>query len=468
MFSLADILQATGGKLLQEPKARCTVGGVSTDTRLIRKNDLFIAIKGDHFDGHDFIVPAVSAGAAAVLVSRADVALPSGSAVILVDDTVKALGRLARRHRLKFKIPVIAITGSAGKTTTKEFTAAVLAKKYRVLSNKGTENNHIGVPMTLLQLNSTHQVAVIEAGTNHFGEIDWLGGLICPTVAVFTNIGSSHLAGLESPEGVFKEKVTLIRHLAKKGTVILNGDDERLRAIGHRRPGHKVITYGIDRPADIKAESVLAHGQGLEVALQGRRKFTLAAPVWGNVSNALAAVSCGLLLNVPFKAIAGALADVPSAKGRQCFHSVMGVTVIDDTYNANPVSYHNAIRTLALVRSRGRAFLVAADMLELGDQSQALHAQVGEEAARAGVDFLLTIGRWAGLAGERARQAAPALWTRHYENQEDIFLDLGNMLQAGDVLLVKGSRGMRMERLVEQILTLNPDFSIEKSVRRAG
>lgn len=453
MFKVVDIVKACGGKLLQG-KRTLRLSGVSTDTRQVKRNDLFVAIKGERFDGHDFAVQAASGGAAALLVSREVSGVPEGTAVILVEDTVKALGLIARYHRSRFKLPVIAITGSAGKTTTKEFIAAVLGRKYRVLFNKGTENNHIGVPMTLLQLRKTHQAAVIEAGTNHFGEIDWLGSIICPTVAVFTNIGQSHLAGLESPDGVFREKVTLIDHLAKNGTVVLNADDPRLRAILQRKPSRKTITCAIDHKADIKAASVLARGKGLEVFLENGKKFELAVPVWGNVSNALAAVACGLLLKVSFKDIASALANVQPAKGRQCFHSVMGVTVIDDTYNANPVSYHNAIRTLSLVRGRGRSFLVAADMLELGSQSEELHAAVGEAAARAGIDHLLTIGRWAGLAGTRARQVDPAVWVKNYEKQEDILIDLGSLLRPGDVVLVKGSRGMKMETLVEQTLAL--------------
>ncbi len=454
MFNVAEILEVTGGKLLQGAVS-LRVNGVSTDTRKATKGDLFIAIKGDNFDGHDFTAKAVCNGAFALLVSRADIECPLGTAVILVQDTVKALGLLARYHRGRFKLPVIAITGSAGKTTTKEFIAAVLGKKYRVLYNKGTENNHIGVPMTLLQLNKTHQAAVIEAGTNHFGEISWLGEVICPTVAVFTNIGHSHLAGLESPEGVFKEKVTLLDHLAKNGTVILNSDDERLRGILKRKPKPNIVTYGVEHKADIKAIAVYSKGKGLEVELDRGLKFNLAVPVWGNVANALAAVACGKLLKVPFKGIASALGRVEPAKGRQCFHSVMGVTVIDDTYNANPVSYHNAIRTLSLVRGRGRTFLVAADMLELGGHSEALHAQVGEAAAAAGIDHILTIGRWAGLAGEKAKNIAPSVWVKHYSKQEDIFVDLGTLLREGDVVLVKGSRGMHMDRLVENLLAVN-------------
>ncbi len=232
MFTLKEVIEATDGELvLGSLKKR--VKGVSTDTRKVGKGDLFIAIKGDKFDGHDFLLQAVKNGAVALLVEAVphfrvgmtDRSAPGkrdgfeGAAVIKVKDTVKALGRLAQFHRRRFKVPVIAVTGSAGKTTTKEFTVAVLKKKFQVHFNKGTENNHIGVPLTLLGLKRSHEAVVLEFGTNHFGEIAWLAEISDPMVAVFTNIGASHLAGLRSPEGVFKEKATLIDFLP--GTFLL-------------------------------------------------------------------------------------------------------------------------------------------------------------------------------------------------------------------------------------------------------
>lgn len=453
MFTVAEILKVTSGKLLQG-SASLRVRGVSSDTRRVKRGDLFIAIKGDTFDGNDFTSQAVAGGASVLLICREDAYLPAGVTIILVKDTCRALGYLARHHRLKFKIPVIAITGSAGKTTTKEFIAAVLGKKYRVLYNKGTENNHIGVPMTLLQLKKRHQAAVIEAGTNHFGEINWLGEVTCPTVAVFTNIGQSHLAGLLDPSGVFREKVTLIDHVMKKGALIVNVDDEYLRRILKRKLTQKIITFAMSREADIKVVDVIPYRSGLKVVLKDGSVFLLPTPVWGNVSNALAAISCGQLLRVPDKDIMQVLQRVKPAKGRQCFHAVRGMTLIDDTYNANVVSYKNAIKTLSLVRRRkgGCLFLVAADMLELGDQSEILHAEVGEAVAQAGIDHVVTIGRWAGLIGERAKQLAPFIRVKHYMKQEDIYQDLTRHLRPGDVVLVKGSRGMRMDQLIEQLL----------------
>ncbi len=452
MFTVGEIVKAVGGELIKGDTA-ARIRGVSTDTRKVRRGELFIAIKGDNFDAHQFTAKAAASGATAVLVQHRDVDCPDPAALILVRDTVKALGALARHHRLKFRIPVVAITGSAGKTTTKEFMAAVLQKKFKVLFNHGTENNHIGVPMTLLQLRPDHQAAVIEAGTNHHGEIDWLGWIACPTIAVYTNIGQSHLAGLGTPEGVLKEKAALIRHLSADGVIVLNNDDPLLRKLIRRGGGRRVLTYGVDRAADLRATGLRSCRGGLAISLDRGRSFRLSTPVWGNIYNALAVVSCGQFLKVPFRDMALALGRVRPAPGRQCFHRVNGVLVIDDTYNANPVSYKNAIRTLALVRGKGRTFLVAADMLELGERAEALHREVGEVAGRAGVDQVLTMGRWARLIGDGAAAVRPEVITKDYVKQEAIALDLLKGLQAGDVVLVKGSRGMRMELVVESLLS---------------
>lgn len=452
MFTILEVLKIVGGKLIKG-KSTGRVRGVATDTRNLRRGELFIAIKGDKFDGHHFVAGAVETGAKAVLVSSAEVCCDGVVAVILVPDTVIALGLLARAHRLKFRIPVIAVTGSAGKTSFKEFMAKVLGKKFKALTNRGTENNHIGVPMTLLRLTSAHKAAVIEAGTNHFGEIDWLGSLICPSLVVYTNIGASHLAGLGSPEGVLKEKAALMKYVRPGGIVVLNTDDPYLRKLLKKKVSAKIITYGIEREADVRAVSVECAGSGFDVVVAGKGVFRLSAPVWGNVYNALAAVACGGFLKVSFKDTAAAMARVTLPKGRQCFHNVNGTIVIDDTYNANVVSYKNAIRTLSLIQKRGRRFLVAADMLELGESSASLHEDIGVIAGHAGIDHVLTIGRWAGFIGKGAVKTFPGVLAKHYLELDDLLAGLQKDVQKGDVVLVKGSRGMRMERVVAALLS---------------
>lgn len=451
MLTLDEISRATGGKIVSG-SGSLSVGGVSIDSRAIKKGDLFVAIKGERFDGHDFLAAALQAGAAALVVSRAGGADVENAPLVQVEDTQKALGDIARFHRKRFKIPVIAITGSAGKTTTKAFVASVLSRKFCVFSTKGTENNQIGVPLNLLKLTPEHEVAVLELGTNHEGEIDALAGIVCPTIAVFTNVGASHLAGLGSPEGVFREKSALIAHLPKNGKVVFNADDPLLKTLARKKLPQKLVTYAVDNKADVKARAVHGEKGGLVVTLDSGETVKLKTPVWGNIYNALAAVACGRLLRVGFEEIRQGLWDVEASSGRQCFHSAGGVTVIDDTYNANPVSYRNALRTLSLLPRKGQVFLVAADMLELGEASDVLHAEIGEAASQSGVDVIFATGRWASLIASIARARNSAVEARYFEKKEDILPALMERVQPGDVVLIKGSRGMRMESVVLGLL----------------
>ncbi|MBF0619000.1 MAG: UDP-N-acetylmuramoyl-tripeptide--D-alanyl-D-alanine ligase [Candidatus Omnitrophica bacterium] len=446
-----EILDATDG-ILRTGRKTLRVRGVCTDTRAVRKNELFIAIKGDTFDGHDFIANAVASGASAVLVSRPGCAVPEGVAVIEVKDTVKALGYIARHYRRRFKVPVIAITGSCGKTTTKEMIASVLKTTYTVLYNKGTENNHIGVPMTLLKLKTSHDVAVIEAGTNHPGEIRWLAEICCPTIAVFTNVGPSHLEGLGTPEGVFQEKVTLLEGLPRDGVVIANADDIFLAGLLKRKLTQKQISYGIVKKADVAAKNIAVDARKIAFSV-GREPMVLNGPVWGNIYNALAAIACGLVLKVLKADIGRGVRRFRSPKGRQVFHRVGRVTVIDDTYNANPVSFRNSVLTLKVLKGKGRAILIAADMLELGSSAEPLHADVGVFAADQGVDMLLTCGSLARVLGDAARQKNPKVVHRHFKDKDTLSAFIQKETRPYDVVLVKGSRGMRMEKIVEDILS---------------
>lgn len=450
-FTLNEILACTGGSVLAGHTGSCRVSGVSTDTRTIRRNQLFIALKGGNFDGHDFLAKAVAMGATVLVVSRADVPRPRGAVIVLVKDTLDALGAIALYHRRRFSIPLIAITGSAGKTSTKELVAAVLRGKYRVLFNKGTLNNQIGVPSTLLKLTRRHEMAVVELGTNHPGEIAWLARHACPTVAVFTNVGASHLEGLGSLDGVYKEKAALFASLPDKGCVVLNADDPYWRKLLGKRSTRKMLSYGIKAKAGVRATAVAPGPGGLHFRVGADSHFFVKSFSQGAVYNALAAIACGRLFGVPADKIAEALRGARPAKGRQCCFKAAGVTVIDDTYNANPVSYKNALQSFSAPR-RGRAVLVAGDMLELGAGSDELHAGVGKAAAAAGVDLLLTYGRGAKLIGEAARRTRPGIAWEHGGDQDALTTALKKILRRGDVLLVKGSRGMRMEKVVQDIM----------------
>lgn len=450
MLTAGEVLQASAGELLQgRPDIR--IRRISTDTRDIRKGDLFVAIKGEHFDAHNFLGQAVAGGAVALLISDRTCFVPAGVAVVVVKDTVQAYGDLAGAYRKKFsRIRVCAVTGSAGKTTTKEMIAAVLGTRFRVLFNKGTENNHIGVPATLLKMKSSHQAAVIETGTNHHGEIDRLAAIVGPDVAVFTNVGPSHLEGLGSPDGVFQEKSALAAHVRDGGLLVVNNDDIRLSRLPGMFPSLRAVKFSVEGASDIRATGIEISRKGLTFCV-GKESFRLKDPVPGNLYNALAAIACARELRIPFSEIRRGLLRFRAPAGRQCFHRAGRVTVIDDAYNANPVSFRNAVCTLQMLRP-ARSILVAADMLELGSGAQDLHRQVGEFAADRKIDILLTCGNLARHIAQGAAQGAGQTRVVSCSDQQEVLSFLRDNVRPGDAVLVKGSRGMRMENVVKDLL----------------
>lgn len=453
MFTLKEILVATRGRIVQQGKER-NIKRISTDTRSIKRGDLFVAIKGPTFDAHDFLQQAVEKGAGVLLIQRLDISLPAGIVVIFVPDTLKAYGQIALFHRRRFPhLNVIAITGSAGKTTTKEMIASVLKRKYRVHYTKGTFNNHIGVPLTLLNIRSTHQVAIIEAGTNHHGEIKYLASLIEPTIAVFTNIGPSHLEGLGSLKGVYQEKSALAKSLNDDGVIIFNQDDVFLKQFQKWAKPQQRISYGIKDDADVQALEVKANVKGISFNIK-KELFVLRTPVIGNLYNALAAIAVGQLLSVRKEEIKKALRLFKSPKGRHVFYKIKNITLIDDTYNANPLSFKNAIQTLQILsHQRGRSFLIASDMLELGPSSLQLHHDIGAFSADSGIDQVLTYGMMAKHIAQGVIDAKKRTQAIFFESKEALFDYLKKQLRPHDVVLVKGSRGTHMEDVVQQFIS---------------
>ncbi len=457
MFRINDILHATRGTLIQGSDSVLTaVGGVSIDSRTIQPQEIFIAIKGDRFDGHQFISQAIEKYAALIIVSQKKfpplkTAFPRISVpVIHVPDTTQALGQIAHFHRHRFSIPIIAVTGSTGKTTTKEMIASVLGSCYTVLKNIATENNHIGVPMTLLKLNSSHQMAVLEFGTNRFGDIRGLSQITNPTVGLFTNIGESHLEFLKTPSGVLREKIEMIKYLHPPFTVVCNTDDPYLRNILNRKFDGKILTYGIDRPADFHATNIeLANNVQLNFKMRKRQNFKLNTPAFHNVYNALAAIACGRLLKINYPQIQERIEQFNFPKGRQLVNRGKRFWVIDDTYNANPMSVRSALKTLSSLNSPGRKIFVCGDMLELGDRSEELHSSIGKTVGRTPLDAVFTIGKFSQLISQAAKKENKDLISFHGATIEGIHHRLQEYCQPGDVILVKGSRGMKMERTVE-------------------
>lgn len=451
MLTIQDIKKITKATLVcGDPSMGVT--GVSINSRTIKKGNVFIAIKGQKFDGHDFVRAAIRNGASAIIVSN-EVKCSNDIAVIYVKNTTKALGQIAAWHRQRFNIPVIAITGSAGKTTTKELIACVLESRFKVLKNIGTENNHFGVPLTLLNLNSSHDIAVLELGTNQPGDIRWLAQIVKPQIVVFTNIGASHLEGLKSEYGVFKEKAQLIKHMDPGGYIILNGDDRYLRTISRQRKNRKIISFGYGKNVDHQASRVVVRNNDqLQFKTHGHT-FIIHSPAVHNVVNALAAISCGLVSKIRYNDIIAALGKFKFCGARQEIKRIGRSWLIDDTYNANPMSFKSAINTLAGLHIDGKRIAICADMLELGKRSRVLHQSIGKLIAQSSIDMVLTIGRHSRNIAQILKRSNGVILSVHCNDFQEIHRRLKRFCRPGDAVLVKGSRGMHMEKTVTFLST---------------
>ena len=436
----------------REVLARNAMKGVSTDSRTTHPGDLFIALRGESFDGHRFVGAAFAAGAVAAVVDEGfDPAKVDGKPLMLVSNTSLALGALARVYRDKFRIPFLAVGGSNGKTTTKEMIAKVLAEKYNVLSTEGNLNNRVGVPMTLFRLNRKHELAVIEIGTNHPGEIAELCRTLAPTHGVVTTIGREHLEFFGSVDGVAEEEGELFRFLSSSagGMAIVGADNPRISLAA--RPVKRKLTYGFhSRSASVRGRRVVLDGEGRasfefrSAAMKRWHGVQLVIPGKHNAENALSAAAVGVVFHVPPAQISSALGSCPAAGRRMETLSIGGVTILNDTYNANPDSARAALETLASLRVPGKRIAVLADMLELGIHAADDHAGVGSEAAALGIDYILTHGDLA----KHIHDAAGIPGALHYDQKNMLAEYLAELLTPGDAVLVKGSRGMHMEDII--------------------
>jgi UDP-N-acetylmuramoyl-tripeptide--D-alanyl-D-alanine ligase len=426
--------------------------GVSTDSRTVEPGNLFLALRGGRFDGHAFLQDAVDRGARAVIVDgayRRERALPVP--VLTVEDTTRALGDLALAYRRKFGLPVLAVGGSNGKTTTKEMIVRVLSRRFRVLGTEGNLNNQIGVPQTLFRLRDTHQVAVVEVGTNHPGEIGYLCTVLEPTHGLVTNVGREHLEFFRSVAGVAREEGTIYRALEdrQRSVGFVNLDDPRVVRVASGV--RKRVSYGVaSHRGEIRGTVLSVDSAGcaqLLVAVRGTSRSVTARlriPGAHNAINAVAAAAVGVEFGVPLAEAGKALASFTPASKRMEVVRVDGITILNDTYNANPDSTIAALQTLAAATGRGKRIAVLADMLELGHDSPRHHARVGREAGRLGIDHLLTFG-------DRAREIGTASRLKtalHYEQKNMLSEYLAELAGPGDTVLVKGSRGMKMEDVV--------------------
>jgi UDP-N-acetylmuramoyl-tripeptide--D-alanyl-D-alanine ligase len=427
---------------------------VSIDSRNIKKNTLFIAIKGERFDGHDFIDEVVKKGACAVIVNEKDFKKLSEVEVpaITVKDTTIALGDVAKIWRAKLKAKVIGITGSAGKTTTKEILATLLSEKFKVNKTIANNNNHIGVPLTILSTSEKHNVLVAELGTNHFGEIPYTSAIVSPDLALITNIGDSHLEYLKNRKGVFTEKVALLKETIKRGgKVFINNDDKILKEFG--KSVKNKITYALHEKADykvtIKSYDKLARPQ-IEIRSK-KNVFSTTLPISGekNVLNFTAAYTIARELGLTDSQIQKAVKEIKSYNKRLEIKNLKNFTLINDTYNANPDSMKSSLEILNKVESRKRKIAVLGDMFELGNESKAKHIDLAGFINKTKVDEVYSIGKMMKLMSQKLNGKTKV--HQHFSDRESLKKYLQKLEIKNSVVLVKGSRGMKMEEFVSII-----------------
>jgi UDP-N-acetylmuramoyl-tripeptide--D-alanyl-D-alanine ligase len=457
---IEDVATATGGRPTTAP-ARRDLTGVSIDSRTVRPGEVFFAIAGPRFDGHDFLSAAAAAGAAAAVVHR-EVAAPPGLGLVRVGDTTTALSDLARHVRATADVPVVAITGSAGKTTTKEMAAALLATRGPVLKTEGNLNNQYGLPLSLLRLAPEHTAAVLELGMSGAGELRALTGLARPDVAVITMVAPVHLEFFDSVAGIAAAKAEILEGLGPGGAAVLNADDPLVRQIGEGRIGKahrgRVIWFGRDRRYDVSAENWRGTIQGMRFDLRlGGEIVEVALPLPGPhfLSNFLAAAAVAHHLRIGPDAIARAALEMKPARHRgEVLALGEGITLVDDCYNANPAAVEAAVTALTLAPGRRVAFL--GDMLELGPSGPELHRQTGERVA-AGLQALVAAGPLAAHFVEGARRGGmkdEALAS--FPDSAAAAAAAPRLVRPGDAVLVKGSRGARMEAVVDALRAAFP------------
>lgn len=447
-----EIAGAAKGRLLgagTDPE----VSGASIDSRSIKAGDMFIALRGENFDGHDFINKAVEHGAVLVITEKElkDCSVP----YILVEDSLKALQEIARHYRNKFHIPFVAVTGSSGKTTTKDMIASVLSQRFTVLKTEGNLNNAIGLPLMLLRLDHSHEIAVLEMGMNNPGEIRLLADIVRHHVAVISNVGTAHIEYLGSRENILKAKLEIFTYFGKDNIAVINGDNDMLAGFDSDKFG--ILRYGLGEGNDITARGIQEKGEeGIDftVELSGvKESFNVPIPGIHNVYNALSAISTAKLFGLkPEEIRKGLISFKPSKNRMDIVNTSGGIRIINDVYNANPDSMRAAMNVLQSFSNAGRKVLITADMLELGGASSEEHYKVGEYAAELGIDVVVSVGNFSGDVINGAKAAgieAGSLCA--FAAKEEAAPRILELLQPGDTVLIKGSRGMKMEYVVDYL-----------------
>lgn len=449
-MTLNNITKACNGKLFNEGSVEEThIKGVVLDSRLVRKDFIFIATKGEKVDGHDYIDVAIEQGAIAVVCER----IPSNETIpyILVNDSLQALKDIATWYRMQLNIPLVGITGSVGKTSTKEFVSSVLSQRYSVLKTEGNYNNEIGLPLTILQIRKDHEIAVLEMGISDFGEMHRLSAIAKPDYCLLTNIGQCHLEQLGSREGVLKAKSEIFDFMNRNGGVILNGDDDMLSTI-HNVGGITPIRYGLNTDNDVYADNIITNrllGSSYNLHIKGET-LSVKSSTPGNhmILNALAAATIGHMLGLTDKEITQGIEQIQPVSGRNNIISHKNWTIIDDCYNANPVSMKAAIDLLDMADTRKVAIL--GDMGELGKSENQLHKEIGEYIASKNIDIIICVGKLSRHLYDGAKELlsdnSETLF--HFDTQQELIIALPELLIKGDTILVKASHFMGFDNIV--------------------
>ena len=457
-LTLSQIAQFAAA-LLSPGDGTALINKISTDSRTIKPGELFVALRGENFEGHDYIEAAARAGATGALVDlNWQGNIPGNFALLRAADTLQAYQNLAANYRKSLPLKVLAITGSNGKTSTKDFAASVLARKFRVTKTEGNFNNHVGLPRTILEATSDDEIGVWEIGMNHPGEIASLSKIAAPDAAIITNIGVAHIEFMGSREAIATEKGALAEAVGPQGTVILNADDRFSEGIA-KRTRARVVSAGMTG-GSVRAIEIRQSAEGSEFTIvEGAHRCRAQLPVAGShmVQNALLAVAAGRAFGLSIEECAAGLAAAPLTKARLQIKEIGGVQFLDDSYNANPDSMKAALRTLVELDAEGKRIAVLGEMRELGSESERGHREVGETAATLGVDQLITIGETAEMIAEGARTAGLDKVSSARSTGEAAKL-LGEIAEPGDLVLIKGSRGARTEEVIEQFGNQNPAF----------
>ena len=457
-ITVKEILEVTKGKLLYGNEEEICEN-FCKNTKEIDKDDVYIGFKGEKIDGGKFYKDAFLNGGKGCIINEIknlEIENFKNKFLIVVKDTVEAVGKIAKLKREKFDIPVIAITGSVGKTSTKDIIYSVVSQKYKTLKTMGNMNNHIGLPMTILGLKKEHQALVVEMGMNHFGELSYLTNIAKPTIAVITNVGTAHIGNLGSRENILKAKLEILEGLDKNGYLVINNDNDLLHNWQSKNNAYKVITFGINNESKYNAQEIEYTEKGSNYILNSKdekNKEKIVVPIGGEAFtyNSLAGISVGKLLNIPINEIKEGIEKFELTKMRlDIKESVKGYTIINDCYNANYDSVKSAIEFLSKIKAK-RKIAVLGDMLELGDFSEELHGKIGKIIAENNINVLVTVGKESKKIAEVAKNNKIEN-VYSFENNKDAIDKLKEILKLEDAVLVKASNSMNFKEIVENLV----------------